>query len=467
PTTFLPPDSPSLVLNEQVRKIFPDDEVFVLLFEGVALYSDGFLEAYDNLASELETIDQINDVISLTRQDHISGSEDGFTVEPLVDIDALDDSHPRERLDRILNDRFARNSLVASDGSAVAMIVIPEALDNSILNLKLEEQILELVETHQLQGYLSAMAGEITTDVAQMRMVLRDNMVFIPATVFIGLLLTWILFQRVIAVIATGVVTGAVVNTTIMFYVIFQQPFNTISGIIPPLLSALTIAALVHFYNALHYASKRGLIGKERVQAALSEIRRPAFFSALTTSVGLASLGLSPIPPIKVFGLASAAGVFLIYLIVIYLLPPIFAQFDHKEWPSRKSGLWLMDKLVEKLYHLGMRRPKIVISTILVAILAASPMISKVGVETNILEFFPPEHELRQDINHIEQKLVGTTPLEVVFTSSEPEGMIQPETLKKVKALQAWLEAKPSVDKTLSIADFIEEMHWGFHAEDP
>ena len=35
-----------------------------------------------------------------------------------------------------------------------------------------------------------------------------------------------------------------------------------------------------------------------------------------------------------------------------------------------------------------------------------------------------------------------------------------------MRTFQTWVEALPEVDKTVSPADFIEEMHWGFNAED-
>jgi len=471
PKTFLPSDAPSVVFDNKVRETFPDDEVIIVLFEGVALFSDGFLNAYYDLGEELAEHELIDDVISLTRQDHISGSDDGFLVDPLIDIDNLEDTTPPERLNHVISDRFAKNSLVAEDGSAIAMVIIPQALDDSIRHLALEEEILSIIQTHQLDGYLSVMAGEIPTDVAQMRAILRDNMIFIPATVIVGLLLVWWLFHRILAVIVTGVTTGAVVSSTITFYVLFQQPFNSISGIIPPLLSALTIAALVHLFNALHYASKRGFVGKERVNAALSEIKRPALFSALTTSAGLASLGLSPIPPISVFGLTAAIGVILIYLIVIHILPTIFARFDTSDWPSRASGLTLMDTLVKKLFHTGIRNPVMVLICIFFALAATIPFMAKVEVETNIQEFFPPTHSLRKATDYIEEKLVGTTPLEIIFSTSssadtEAEILIQPETLHYFKDFQLWLKKQPEVDKTVSVVDFIEEMNWGFHAQD-
>ncbi|MFV0278876.1 MAG: efflux RND transporter permease subunit [Parahaliea sp.] len=465
PKTYLPDHAPSVVIDEEIRKVFPDDKVMVLLFEGVALFSDGFLQAYEELADELERHPLIEDVIGLTRQDHISGSADGFLVEPLINVPDLDNSTPSERQQRALSDRFARRSLVAADGSAIALVIVPQSLDDSIRHLVLEEEVLQMVKAHQLNGYLSAMAGEIATDVAQMRAILHDNMIFIPATVAVGLLLIWWLFHRWIAVLVTGVVTGLVVSSTIALYVVLQQPFNSIAGIIPPLLSALTIASLVHFYNALHYASKRGLRGRERVDAALDEIRRPALFSALTTSAGLSSLCLSPIPPISTFGLTSAIGVLLIYLIVIHLLPPIFAHFDRQPWPSRKAGPALMDGMVGRLFHLGIRHPAWVTIILLGALLAATPQILKVRVETNILAFFPPDHSLRQATTHIEEKLVGTTPLEILFTTETPSGLIQPEALRAIRDFQQWLESQAEVDKSISIVDFVEEMNWGFNEE--
>ncbi|GAB3099557.1 MMPL family transporter [Aestuariicella hydrocarbonica] len=467
PTTFLPPDALSRQFYDHVRTIFPDDEVIILLFEGVALFSDGFLQAYDQLGFEIGNLEDVDDVIAITSQDHIEGTDEGFLISPLVDIEQLDETRPQERLQRAIGDRFARNSLVAADGSAIAMVVIPVNLDNSILNLKLEESILQRVKEQQLDGYLRAVSGEITTDVAQMRMILQDNMTFIPLTVATGLLLTWLLFHRMLAVVITGVVTGAVVNSTTSLFVLFDQPFNSISSILPPLLSALTMAALVHVYNALQYTSLRGLNGRERVNAAMQEVKRPALFSALTTAIGLASLGFSSIPPIRMFGLSAALGVCLVYLIVIHLLPPILVQFDRKPWPRRQHGLQFLDQLVNVLVRTGIRHPVTVIAVVVLSLAASAPLIARIKVETNLLEFFHADHPLRVDTAHIENKLAGTLPLEIVFTATDPDWLLKPAILQQIRQLQTGLESLTSVDKTLSVADFIEEMNWGFHAEDP
>ena len=466
PKIYLPPDAPSVVIDDQVRAVFPSDQTILLLFEGVALYSDGFLTAFDRLARSLEQHPLVDEVMSVTTQDHISGSEEGFEVTPVIDVAELAGSTPATRRDRALSDRFSRRALVAADGSALSLLVIPVPIDNSIERMRLEEEILQRVRAARLGGYLSARAGQITLDVAQLRSMLRDNMTFIPLTVAIGLLLIWWLFRRWLAVIVSGIVIGVVVSSTVAFYVLFSQPFNLISSIIPPLLSALTVAALVHLFNALYHASRRGLVGPDRVARALEEIRRPVFYTSATTMAGLASLGLSPIPPIRSFGLISAAGVGLICFVVLYVVPSIFSRFDYAPWPRSRSGLRLMDALVRRLFHLGVRHPAAVTGVTLVLLLLSAPLVLRVQVETNLQEFFYPDHPVRVDTDHVEAKLVGTTSLDVVFRAGTDGGLRQPEVLQAMRRFQRWAESLPEVDKSISLADFVEEMNWGFHAED-
>jgi predicted RND superfamily exporter protein len=250
-------------------------------------------------------------------------------------------------------------------------------------------------------------------------------------------------------------------------YVLTGQPFTLISSIIPPLLSALTIAALVHLYNALQYASQRGNSGKKRIQHALDEIHRPALFTALTTAAGLLSLATSPIPAIRNFGLISAAGVLFIYLVVIIILPPVIAAWDSVPWPKKGAGLHWMDIWVRHLYRTGMRYPAWVIGVITIIIAAGIPALWNIKVETNLQEFFAPDHPTRRDTAYFESIMAGTGNLDVIFETAERDGLKKPEYLAFMRSFQSWAETLPEVDKTVSAADFIEEMHWGFNAEDP
>ncbi|HEB86058.1 MAG TPA: hypothetical protein ENI68_03445, partial [Gammaproteobacteria bacterium] len=266
PNVYFPDDEPAVILDEKLRAQFPNDQVYILLFEGLALFSDDVLNAYNKLARTLERNPLVDKVYGLTTQDHIAGSEDGFLIEPVINIRKLAKTTPAERRQRAVADRFAKNALVSSDGSAISLVVVPVTLENSMQRLQLEQEVLSDVQEANLENYLTASTGFIPQDIAELRSMLRDNMIFIPVTVAIGLFLIWWLFRRWLAVILAGISIGAVVSSTVALYVVTGQPFTLISSILPPLLSALTIAALVHLYNALQYASQRGISGQARMQ---------------------------------------------------------------------------------------------------------------------------------------------------------------------------------------------------------
>ena len=467
PMVYFPDDEPAVILDEKLRAQFPNDQVYILLFEGLALFSGDFLTAYHQLARTLEENPLVEKVYAITTQDHIAGSEDGFLIEPLLNVSQLDKTTPAQRIQRASNDRFAQNALITSEGSALSMIVAPIVLDNSLQRLQLERDVLAAVEEAQLGNYLAARTGFIPLDTAELRSMLRDNMIFIPATVVIGLFLIWWLFRRWLAVILCGISISVVVGSTVALYVLAGQPFTLISSIVPPLLSALTIAALVHLYNALHYAAQRGISGPARVEYALGEIRRPALFTALTTAAGMLSLATSPIPAIQTFGLVSATGVMFVYLVVVIILPPILTVWDSAPWPRTGAGLRWMDIVVRHLYRTGIRYPVWVIGLTVIVLGAGAPALWNIKVETNFQEFFAPDHPTRRDTNYYESIMAGTGNLDVIFETAERDGLKKPEYLAFMRTFQSWAEKLPEVDKTVSAADFIEEMNWGFNAEDP
>lgn len=467
PSVYFPDDEPAVVADRALRERFPSDQVFFLVFEGVALFSDGFLQAYDELSRALLRLPSVDDVISITQLDHISSSDDGFVIDRLIDVNDLDESHPRTRGGQIADDRFAQEMLISRDGQSLGMIVIPEDSRNSIERLKLDNALNDAIRSAGLDGYLVAKAGWIPVDVAELRSMLRDNAIFIPATVLIGLFLIWLLFRRRIAVVMAGIAVGVVINSTVAFYVVFDQPFSLISSLIPPLLSALTVAALVHLFNALYHASQRGYGGAERVRRALHEVDRPALFAALTTAAGLASLGTSPIVPIKTFGLISALGVGLIYVVVYRILPNLLARWDRAPWPRVTGGLRTMDAVVKALVHTGIRHPGIVLVVTSGLLALGAPQLSKITVETNFQQFFATDHEIRQATDYVDGKFVGTMPIEVVFNATGRDGLATAEALRAMRTFQDWVETLPEVDRAFSMADIVEDLHWAFRGEDP
>lgn len=104
---YYPKDAPAVLLRDQLRADFPSDEVLTVLFRGDQLFGKDFLGRLGQATAILKSNPLIDRVISVTTVEHISGSEDGFSVGPLVDLRKLTASSAEATRARVMADRFA------------------------------------------------------------------------------------------------------------------------------------------------------------------------------------------------------------------------------------------------------------------------------------------------------------------------------------------------------------------------
>lgn len=465
PEVYFPDSSPAVMFEDELREEFPLDQVLVVLFEGEDLLSDELLSDLETVVRQLQAHPRVDRILALPTLDHIRGTADGFVVEPLLDTSVAAPLDEAARRARVLEDRFAPGLLVSEDAQAVALVVRPQALEDSLQRLELQQATLNAIAGTALESRVTAVGGQVALDVAQLRAMIRDSLMFVPLTTGLGLLLIGWMFRRWMAVLTAGAVIGAVVSMCVSALIVAGRPYTLITAILPPLMAALSVALLIHWFNALTAAARRGLRGTARVNRALNEIARPAVFTALTTAAGLASLGLSPIQPIQAFGLAAAGGAVLLAVIVLVLLPPLFARWDHGSWAVRGGGIHRLDQIVSGLRHLGMRRPVWVLVGTGVLLLLAVPQIARVQVETDLFRFFKEDHPISVSNERIRDKLSGVTTLEVVFDGPGRDSLKAPQRLARIRDFQDWLDSLPEVDRSVSMVELIEEMHWAFHNE--
>lgn len=467
PEAYLPAAAESVRYEQALRRQFPGYELEVVLFTGEDLFEEAFLARLDRAVALLEALPEVDRVIAVNRMDHIAGSADGFSVEPLLGAKQRAKLDPDERRARALADRFAPGMAVAEDGQALGLVVRPKALPDSLARLRTHEAIGAALAEAGLGERVAARAGQLPMDVAQFESMLRDNATFVPATIAVGLGLVWLLFRRVLAVVLSLLMIVACLYPALGLLALLGKPFTLVSSILPPFMAALTVASLVHFYSALAHASAAGKSGAKRVAAALDEVARPSFYAILTTVAGLLSLATTTIQPIRWFGIAGALGMLTLYGLLVYALPGLVLRFDDKPWPQHARGTNRMQRFVDRFSHLSLRRAGWLAGAFLLATLAGLPLLSRLKAETDMYSFFSASHGINVATHAVEDALSGIMPLDLVFEAEGRDALLEPERLAVLRAVRDEVEALAEVDRSLSLVDILEEMHWAFNGEDP
>ncbi|MFN3715487.1 MAG: efflux RND transporter permease subunit [Thiobacillus sp.] len=462
---YSPEDAPVIELRKALFEEFPGDETLIVLFEGKAIYTPAFLASLHRLAETMQAHPGVDRVLTLTTAEHIDATDDGFSVSPLIDPEALESRTPEAWRERVLSDRFAPGLLASRDGRAIALVVRPKILKESLARRAIQIALEEAIVKEGLKEQQRAIAGTVAQTVEELRSLWRDSAIFIPLTVAIGLvLLAWVV-GRIRPVIIGGLAMGAVVSASVAGLVMSGQPYTPIAAMIPTLMAAYTTATLLHLYAAIQRARVALLPRPLRIRRALSETFKPGLFNVLTTGAGLLSLLWVDIPPVQTFGLSGAIGTLMVFVVVFLLVPPILLKWDTPRWPRRRSGLAHARHIAAFLAIFSMRHAKWVLGGAAMLVVVCIPLVLQVKVETNLIEFFAPDHTISRSTAEIEARLSGVTSLEVVLTGSGRDSLKDPVRLAQIRDFQRWIERQPEIDRAISIIDMLEEMNEAFQGE--
>ena len=189
----------------------------------------------------------------------------------------------------------------------------------------------------------------------------------------------------------------------------------------------ITMAITIHLivrYRDLAFHNP----GAEQRQLILETVRlmvTPCLYAALTTIAGFGSLLLCDLLPVKTFGWMMIAGI-IVSLGVTFLLFPAGLMVVQKK-PSRVRRARRRSRYSLTSFLAGFTgthgKTILVASAIIFAISLLG--ISRLVVENSFIDYFKDTTEIYQGLKVIDQKLGGTSPLDVIIEIDEPEASSQ------------------------------------------
>ncbi len=155
---------------------------------------------------------------------------------------------------------------------------------------------------------------------------------------------------------------------------------------------------------------------EELVFKTVTSMAKPSFFVVVTTMAGFSSLVFSNILPVITFGWMMTLGI-VISLITTFILFPIVLLFVDKS----KSKPYKLDRkpFSLKVGYIAYNYKKTIIVSALFVMIFSLTGASKLRVENSFIDYFKQDTEIYKGMKLIDQKLGGTTPLDVVLTFKE------------------------------------------------
>ena len=251
-----------------------------------------------------------------------------------------------------------------------------------------------------------------------------------------------------------------------------QWKVTVISSNFIALMLILTISMNIHYLvryiqikNENENATPIDLVTKTS-----SSIFYPIFYAVLTTICAFMSLVFSDIKPVMDFGWMMTYGLLVSFALSFLLLPSLILVFNPKvsvQIREKKS------KFAELLADISTQFPKLIYSLSVFLIIFSIYGISKLKVENSFINYFSSKTEIYKGMKNIDEKLGGTTPLEIILkfkktTVVNKEDDFLGSTVKKDDYLgenkqQAFDEkykywfTRDKIDKIISVHKYLEQ----------
>ena len=232
---------------------------------------------------------------------------------------------------------------------------------------------------------------------------------------------------------------------------------DSVSLLMASVVFVLSISASVHVVN--YYREAYLAVGEgDAMEKAVRDAFVPCFLAALTTSIGLGSLGISKIVPISKFGIYASVAVIEAFVIIFLLLPSAMIQ-----WPVKTARFPLSNrKKVKKLHGwktlirwvARLHAPIVLITFALMV--AAGFGLTRLETTVRLHDLFFSNAKILRDYDWIEERLGPLIPVEVVVTIPKNGEEEKPllEQMRLVEAVRRALKKVDGVEATLSASTF-------------
>lgn len=213
----------------------------------------------------------------------------------------------------------------------------------------------------------------------------------------------------------------------------------------------LIVVLTLSFSNMIHLYFERAQT--ESVFKTIQNLLWPCFLTTLTTMLGLLVLQWSSIRSVKEFGLMSALGVMISFLVSFLIFPIVMNLLDLKANTTLFKMIWYQ-KLLNRIQQSKTFARRIVYG---VSILAAVGLFfaTQIPTSANLLKFFPENSDLYQNHLFVDQNLSGTGAIEWIIPSQE---WTEPHLWDQLKQFKTTLKSDPSLSSIQSLDNLMLQL---------
>jgi len=353
------------------------------------------------------------EIISPSNVDNIEqGGLGSVRFEWLMKAPPSSEADARALAEKASNIPFLRDTLVSGDGQAIALYI---PITSKSVSYKVSNMLREKIETLGGNDTYYITGLPVAQDTFGVEMFVQMA-ISAPMAMLLIFALMWYFFRSVKLIISPIIVAMVSVIVTMGALVMSGHTVHIMSSMIPIFIMPIAVLDAVHILSDFFDVYPKYKDRHKTIIHVMKELSMPMFFTSLTTAAGFGSLAFTPIPPVQVFGVFIAFGVFMAWIFTITLVPAYIMLMSEESLEGfgldHSSDEEHPDSLLAKLLHVTgcftFAQAKVVLAVMLVLLGVSVYGISKIQINDNPVKWFSADHEIRVADRALNERFAGT-----------------------------------------------------------
>lgn len=454
--SLIPVDDPRLAASDKAAEFFGlrDVVVIAVVNKQTGIYTPETLERVARLSEGLERIDGViaSSVTSLATIPRLFISSDKINTRPLLNHGAGFDARTCEQV------RFETESLgindgviVAEDGTGAAIFadVTPESDRETIL-----KQARNLVDKEADGGDSVYLSGTALAQAALGQSAARDLMKLIPAVIFVVGLILMMAFRHFVPACVSLAEIGISLLWTVGLIGLTGHSVFVTTLVMPVILMAVGVSddvyALSHFFEEARRDEGQPIV--KVVQTAFTGVSRSVMITTISTVIGLLSLAITNLEPLRVFGIFGAVAILFSSLFTFSFVPALLVLLDPKLSKKQVSRKARETRGMLAIFNaLSLAGPRRVLALVILSAGIASLMMTQLKIDDSWVKNLPGASDVYRGDKEINNSFAGTITLDLMIDSAEAEGYLDPEKIKTLGSIEDAISELPTVGSVRSV----------------
>ena len=479
--TLLLENDPDLQYLREINERYGSKEFLILTYTPDELMtSEKSLNNLLSLKYKIQSLNWVHSVITLL-DIPLLHSSDAPLAERIQNLKTLkdEDIDKEKGFKEILNSPVFKNFVISEDGTTTGLIVYIKQ-DKNFKNIdksnskELEEykdlrkkqnhsnilEIREVIKSYNDIGKI--FLGGIPMIADDMMTFIKNDIVVFGIGVLLFIIATlWFVFKKVIWIVVplSSCFFSVIIMTGLLG--LLGWKVTVISSNFIALMLILTMAMNIHLCTRFlqlkkNYPDKKN---SELILLTTKKMFWPILYTVLTTIFAFLSLVVSEIKPIIDFGWMMTLGLLTSFIISFTLLPSLLNIFFNDKANIKEQN---KSKITEILGNFSLNSKSIILITTFFVILLSVVGIARLEVENSFINYFNKKTEIYKGMKLIDDKLGGTTPLDIIIKFP-----INKEKIKSDDEFDDWEDeedndkywfTKDKIDKITKVHNYLDSL---------